>query len=293
VTHGGGRAGGTPLGGATAGETPPGGAHQGAPGVRAGCRVSIADVSRVFDGAVRALEGISLEVPAGGFTTVVGPSGCGKTTLLRILAGLDRATAGRVAFVAPDGTPLDASQAGVGIAFQEPRLLPWRTVVDNIALPLQLAGAPRAARRTRAAEMARAVGLGDALTRLPGQLSGGMRMRAAIARALVREPRVLLLDEPFGSLDEITRQSLDDLLLSLWQSGGMTVVMVTHSIVEAVYLGEEVVVLAPGPGRVVHAMRPAFTHRTPALRAQPEFAAAAAEVLRELGRGMEVRGGAA
>lgn len=234
-----------------------------------------------------ALHDISFDAPAASFTTIVGPSGCGKTTLLRILGGLDHPTSGHIAFLRADGTPIAPGDAGVAFAFQEARLLPWRTLVDNIALPLELRGVARRERRERASAMAAAVGLADALERLPGQLSGGMRMRAAIARALITEPRVLLLDEPFGSLDEITRQALDDLLLALWQRHGMTAVMVTHSITEAVYLGERVLVLAPGPGRVVHALQPAFAERTPALRATAEFAAAAAEVLRELGRGME------
>jgi NitT/TauT family transport system ATP-binding protein len=241
----------------------------------------------VFEGGVRALEGISFDAPAGSLTTIVGPSGCGKTTLLRILGGLDHATSGAVACMDADGRAVAAAQAGIAFAFQEARLLPWRTLADNIALPLELRGVPRGERRARAAAMAAAVGLSDALARLPGQLSGGMRMRGALARALITEPGVLLLDEPFGALDEITRQALDDLLLALWRRRRMTTVMVTHSITEAVYLGERVLVLAPGPGRIVHDLRPDFAERAPALRATAEFAAAAAEVLRELGRGME------
>ncbi|MBL9141067.1 MAG: ABC transporter ATP-binding protein [Phycisphaerae bacterium] len=235
-------------------------------------------VTRVFDGSVRALHDVSLEVAPGTLVTIVGPSGCGKTTLLRILGGLDRATEGTVRY---------GAAPSIGFAFQEARLLPWRSLLDNVALPLELRGVGRSERHARAAELANAVGLGDALGRLPGQLSGGMRMRAAIARALTTHPSLLLLDEPFGALDEITRQSLDDLLLDLWRRRGMTVVMVTHSITEAVYLGQAVVVLAPGPGRVVHTMQPPFAERTPALRATAEFAAAAAQVLRELGQGME------
>jgi NitT/TauT family transport system ATP-binding protein len=256
------------------------------------------DVSRVFDGQVRALERVSLDVAPGALVTIVGPSGCGKTTLLRILGGLDQATSGTVAYFGAHERGdarergdaherLSLDQASIGFAFQEARLLPWRPVVDNIALPLELRGQSRASRRRQAEDMAAAVGLGDALTRLPGQLSGGMRMRAAIARALITRPALLLLDEPFGALDEITRQSLDDLLLDLWRARGMTVVMVTHSITEAVYLGQTVVVLAPGPGRVVHTMQPSFAARVPGLRATGEFAAAAAQVLHQLGAGME------
>ncbi len=235
-------------------------------------------VGRVFATGVTALDGVDLEVPAGGSVALVGPSGCGKTTLLRILGGLDQPTAGTVVRSA------DAEHTAFG--FQEARLLPWRSVQRNIALPLELAGVPMAERMDRAAQMAKQVGLGDALQRLPGQLSGGMSMRAALARALVTRPRVLLLDEPFSALDEITRMTLDDLLLQLWQELRMTLVLVTHAITEAVYIGERVVVMAPNPGRVLRVLQPQLPARTPALRTQPAFAAAAAEVLQCMAQGM-------
>jgi NitT/TauT family transport system ATP-binding protein len=194
-------------------------------------------------GDTLALEGVSLRLAPGQFTAVVGPSGCGKTTLLRIAAGL----------VAPDAGTVDPAPGtpGVGICFQDPRLLPWRTAVENVALPLELAGAPRAGRKARAREALGRVQLADRAEALPAALSGGMRMRVALARALVTDPRLLLLDEPFGSLDEITRQELDDMLSALQADHGFTAVLVTHSIAEAVSLADEVVVLSRGPGRVV------------------------------------------
>ena len=254
-----------------------------------GAAIRAFGVSRAFEDGSVALDGVSLEVAPGSVAVLVGPSGCGKTTLLRMVAGLDRPTRGTVTV---EGVGPEGAAAAVAIAFQEPRLLPWRSTVRNVALPLELRGVRRRERLARAREMLGLVGLGDAHRKLPGQLSGGMRMRAAIARALVTRPQVLLLDEPFGALDEITRHALDDMLLGLNASLGMTVLLVTHSITEAAYLGDRVVVMAPAPGRVVRTFDPGFAARTPALRASAEFAACAAEVLRALGEA-SMRAGAA
>ena len=248
--------------------------------------IEVTDVGRTFPDGTRALAGASLAVPAGSITALVGPSGCGKTTLLRMMGGLDGPTEGAVRFAS-------GARPRTAFAFQEPRLLPWRSVVSNVALPLELAGVPRGERCARAERILERVQLAGAGRKLPGQLSGGMRMRASIARALVTQPELLLLDEPFGALDEITRQSLDDLLLALWAELGMTVVVVTHSIVEAAYLGRQVVVMAPAPGRVVGCIEPGFASRTPALRATPEFAAATASLLQMLARSMVHGKGAA
>jgi NitT/TauT family transport system ATP-binding protein len=248
--------------------------------------IEVTDVGRTFADGTRALAGASLTVPAGAITALVGPSGCGKTTLLRMMGGLDAPTSGAVSFAG-------GARPRAAFAFQEPRLLPWRSVLSNVALPLELAGVPRGERRARAERILDRVQLAGAGRKLPGQLSGGMRMRASIARALVTEPELLLLDEPFGALDEITRQALDDLLLSLWGELGMTVVVVTHSIVEAAYLGRQVVVMAPAPGRVVGCIEPGFASRTPALRATPEFAAATASLLQMLAQSMVREKGAA
>lgn len=219
-------------------------------GMKEGARldaVVLVGIARVFAGETVAIQEIDLRIARGGFLALTGPSGCGKTTILRLVAGLDAPSSG---FVRLDGgAPADAS--GVACCFQDPRLLPWRNVQRNVELPLELLGVESAERRTRAREVIDRVGLTEAARRLPHQLSGGMRMRASLARALVVRPRILLLDEPFGALDEVTREQLDDELVRLWMEDQMTVMLVTHSIREAVYLAEDVVVMTPGPGRIV------------------------------------------
>ncbi|MFM9098331.1 MAG: ABC transporter ATP-binding protein [Phycisphaerales bacterium] len=247
-------------------------------------------MSRAFEDGSVALDGVSLDVAPGSVAVLVGPSGCGKTTLLRMIAGLDCPTRGTVT-VDGAGAGDEGGPAAVAIAFQEPRLLPWRSTVRNVALPLELHGVPRRERLARAREMLGLVGLADAHRKLPGQLSGGMRMRAAIARALVTRPRVLLLDEPFGALDEITRHVLDDLVLSIRSELSMTVVLVTHSIAEAAYLGDRIFVMAPAPGRVVRTVEPGFAARGPALRASVPYASLMADLLQSLGTAMASSGG--
>jgi NitT/TauT family transport system ATP-binding protein len=212
---------------------------------RAGIAVRAKGVRRVFDGGVEAVAGIDLTFPAGEFTALLGPSGCGKSTFLRMVAELDRPTAGTIEL---EG---DVGRGTLGFVFQDPHLLPWRSVLDNVALPLELRDTGRAERRERARAALEDVGLGDALTRFPAELSGGMRMRAALARAMVTSPKLLLLDEPFAALDEITRQRLDDQLRALHAARGMTVLFVTHSIGEAAYLAERAIVFSPRPARVV------------------------------------------
>jgi len=209
--------------------------------------VGLAGVSRVFPGGNVAIRDIDIEIEEGGFTALTGPSGCGKTTILRIVAGLEQPSSGSVSLGGSHGV----QGMDVACCFQDPRLLPWRSVVRNVELPLELIGIDPALRRSRAEEALERVGLADAMHRFPRQLSGGMRMRASLARALVVKPGLLLLDEPFSALDEVTREQLDDELIRLWSEDGMTVLMVTHSLREAVYLAREVVVLTPGPGRIV------------------------------------------
>ncbi|MFM9143934.1 MAG: ABC transporter ATP-binding protein [Phycisphaerales bacterium] len=247
-------------------------------------------MSRAFEDGSVALDGVSLDVAPGSVAVLVGPSGCGKTTLLRMIAGLDCPTRGTVT-VDGAGAGDEGGPAAVAIAFQEPRLLPWRSTVRNVALPLELRGVPRRERLARARAMLGLVGLADAHRKLPGQLSGGMCMRAAIARALVTRPRVLLLDEPFGALDEITRHVLDDLVLSIRSELSMTVVLVTHSIAEAAYLGDRIFVMAPAPGRVVRTVEPGFAARGPALRASVPYASLMADLLQSLGTAMASSGG--
>jgi NitT/TauT family transport system ATP-binding protein len=235
-------------------------------------------------GRTLALEDVSLRLAPGEFAAVVGPSGCGKTTLLRIAAGLLAPDAGTVD--PPPRTP------GVALCFQEPRLLPWRTALENVALPLELAGVRRAERRERAGEALQWVQLADRAATLPAALSGGMRMRVALARALVTGPRLLLLDEPFGSLDEITRQELDDMLSGLQSEHGFTAVIVTHSIAEAVSLANEVVVLSRGPGRVTGSHDVSGTGRGSAARQSRAFQERVAALEAALDRAAHPRGAA-
>jgi NitT/TauT family transport system ATP-binding protein len=243
-----------------------------------GVRVRIEGLRRAFAGAGGpVLEGIDLDVAAGSFVALLGPSGCGKSTLLRVVAGLDAPDGGRIA--------LEGGGA-VAFVFQDALLLPWRTVVDNAALPLQLAGVPAVERRERARQALARVGLDDAGARLPHELSGGMRMRVSLARALVTEPQLLLLDEPFAALDEMNRQRLDDQLRELWARLGLTVVFVTHSVDEAVYLSQRTVVLSGRPARIVEDLAvdlPAT--RTVELRADAGFARQTGALRAALARG--------
>jgi NitT/TauT family transport system ATP-binding protein len=226
--------------------------------------VSLRGIRRVFAGGVAAVDGVDLEVRGGELVAILGPSGCGKSTLLRLVAGLDAPQGGEVA--------VGAARRRVSFVFQDAHLLPWRTVQRNVELPLELAGASRAERAASATRLIAQVGLADAAGRYPAQLSGGMRMRASLARALVTDPELLLLDEPFAAVDEITRHRLDEQLRALCAARPLTVLFVTHSIAEAAFLAERVVVLSPRPARVV-AELPGLgaAARTPALRADPAF----------------------
>jgi len=194
-----------------------------------------------------ALDGIDLEVETSTFLAILGPTGCGKSTFLRLVSGLDDVTEGTLLV---EGRPAPA-KTQVAFVFQDPHLLPWRTVLENVVLPLELRGASRADARRLALGPLADVELTDAVSRFPDELSGGMRMRVSIARALATEPHLLLLDEPFAALDELTRQRLDERLRALWAKRKMTVLFVTHSLSEAVFLAERAVVLSKRPGRIV------------------------------------------
>ena len=198
-------------------------------------------------GAVEALGGVDLVVPAGSFTVVIGPNGSGKSTLLRVVAGLLEPSAGAVRL---GGGPPRSGDGRTAIAFQQPRLLPWRSTLENVALPLELLGTPPKERAERATEALQRVGLSGAAALRPRELSGGMAQRAALARALIGDPAVLLLDEPFSALDALTRETFDLELQRLWLERPRTVLLVTHSVAEAVALADHVVVLTPRPGRV-------------------------------------------
>jgi NitT/TauT family transport system ATP-binding protein len=210
----------------------------------------VSHVSTVFsdqNGGLRALEDVSFTVSPQEFVCVLGPSGCGKTTLLRALAGLLRPTEGQIIY---QGRPLDGPHADVGLVFQKANLMPWRNVLDNIRLPLEVRGVPMSVALEKARRSVELVGLQGFEASLPRQLSGGMAQRVALARALVQDPELLLLDEPFGSLDALTRERMGDELLDIWQHRRKTVVMVTHSISEALLLADRVLVLTARPGRL-------------------------------------------
>jgi NitT/TauT family transport system ATP-binding protein len=213
--------------------------------------IDIAHLEKVFvtvrNERIHALSDISLSVREREFVTVVGPSGCGKTTLLKILAGLVPLTSGTVSV---DGRPVAAPRRDIGIVFQNPVLLPWRTVMENVLLPAEVQGIPLDAARRRARDLLKMVGLADFEDKYPMELSGGMQQRAAISRALVSDPRLLLMDEPFGALDAMTREQMNLDLQRIWRESGKTVLLITHSIPEAVFLGDRVVVMTPRPGRI-------------------------------------------
>jgi NitT/TauT family transport system ATP-binding protein len=210
--------------------------------------VALRDVGKTFPSGTVALAGLDLEVRAGEFLTLLGPSGCGKSTALRIIAGLSEPTQGVVAW--QPGTAHAESESRIGFVFQEPTLMPWASIFDNVLLPFKLKGVPRVEAAERVEAALDRVGLQKFARAYPRELSGGMRMRVSIARALATEPALLLMDEPFAALDEITRFKLNNDLLQLWEALRTTVVFVTHSVFESVYLSSRVVVMAARPGRV-------------------------------------------
>ena len=199
------------------------------------------------NGPLRVLDQVSLSLAHNTFTCLVGPSGCGKSTLLHILSGLVLPLEGSVLL---DGEPVGGPHPRIGHVFQQANLMPWRRVLDNIVLPLELAGVERAAREDAARDLIALVGLEGFEATYPAELSGGMAQRVAIARALIQRPEVLLLDEPFGALDAMTRELLGEELLRIWQARSSTVLMVTHSIAEAILLADRVLVMSPRPGRI-------------------------------------------
>jgi NitT/TauT family transport system ATP-binding protein len=214
-------------------------------------RVDGVDVSFPVRGGGRlpVLDGMTLEVADGEIVALIGPNGCGKSTLLRVIAGLLAPERGAVTL---DGTPIAGPDPSIGLVFQEPRLLPWRSAADNITYPLQLAGWPAARRAQRLGELADLVALDPGVIRnRPAELSGGTRQRVALARALALEPEVLLLDEPFSALDALSRERFDLELLRLWERAATTILLVTHSVAEAILVADRIVVMSPRPGRVV------------------------------------------
>lgn len=234
--------------------------------------IQLGGVRKAFANGVVALDGLDIEVREGEFLSLLGPSGCGKSTVLRLIAGLLPADAGRLR-VAPGAGGGDAAQHDIAYVFQEPTLMPWASAFDNVWLPLRLAGLSRQAAAGRVREALDGVGLGGFADAYPRELSGGMKMRVSIARALVTRPRLLLMDEPFAALDEITRFRLNDDLLRLTREQGWTVVFVTHSVFESAYLASRIAVMTPRPGRIAGEIVVDVPYpRSEAFRTDPRYA---------------------
>ena len=258
------------------------------PSASAKLAVQVRNASVVYqtaDTPVHELSSIDLDIAEGEFVSLIGPSGCGKTTLMRVIADLEKISAGQV--LVNGVSPHDARLArAYGYVFQAPALFPWRTVLANVTLPLQIQGKDRAQAKAIALEHLARVGLTGFEGKYPWQLSGGMQQRVSIARALSFEPKILMMDEPFGALDEITRDRLNEQLQQLWQRERRTVVFVTHSIAEAVYLSTKIVVMLPRPGRIVKVIDSSLPNaRHLGLRDSAEFVALAHEVREALADG--------
>lgn len=249
--------------------------------------VTATGLSLTFPGDVQALKDVNLSIEAGEFVSFIGPSGCGKTTFLRVVADLEKPTGGevRVTGLTPEQARL---KRAYGYVFQQPGLLPWRTVEGNIRLPLALMGQDKQVAAERVASVLKMVELDGFGNKYPWQLSGGMQQRASIARALAFDAELLLMDEPFGALDEIVRDRLNDQLLDLWRTTQKTVLFVTHSIPEAVYLATKIVVMSPRPGRIAKVIEnPLPSDRPLEVRESTEFLAVASEVRNALREGMD------
>jgi NitT/TauT family transport system ATP-binding protein len=242
--------------------------------------VSLRGVTKTYDNGVVALGPIDLSVRTGEFVSLLGPSGCGKSTALRLIAGLSTATSGAVRV--SGGAPAGRS---IGFVFQEPTLMPWTSIRENVRLPLKLAHAPRERADARVGEALAQVGLAEFAEAYPRELSGGMKMRVSLARALVTDPDILLMDEPFAALDEITRFRLNNDLLKLWRDLRKTVIFVTHSVFESVYLSQRVIVMTPRPGRIASEFRIQPTEpRGEDFRTSAEYVAVCREVSTALAR---------
>ena len=243
--------------------------------------ISLHGVDKRFANGVMALQGVGLQVAEREFVSLLGPSGCGKSTVLRLVAGLERPSAGQIDSPAVTST----RTAETAFVFQDPTLMPWASVFDNVWLPLRLANESRATSASRVRDVLGRVGLAGFEDAYPAELSGGMRMRASIARALVTQPRVMLMDEPFAALDEFTRHKLNDDLLACWQTQQFAAVFVTHSVLEAVFLSQRVLVMGSRPGRVVAEVRIDEPYpRNAEFRSSARYHAACAELNAALAR---------
>ena len=250
--------------------------------------LSLAGVGKVFSNGVTALDNVDLTIREGDFLSLLGPSGCGKSTALRLIAGLSTPTAGAIDWRGAKG----ADRSDIGFVFQEPTLLPWASVFDNVWLPLRLKGVPKAKAAPAIMEMLARVHLEGFATAVPRELSGGMKMRVSIARAMVTKPRVLLMDEPFAALDEITRFKLNNDLLELWRDERFTTIFVTHSVFESVFLSNRIVVMAARPGRVFQEMPVDAPYpRDEAFRTSPAYAELCRQASDVLSAAMHANGG--
>ena len=237
--------------------------------------IDLQGLSKTYDNGTLALKDVSTSVAQGSFVSLLGPSGCGKSTLLRIIAGLITPTAGTIQWPATD----DQRPDDIGFVFQEATLMPWASVLENVYLPLKLRGKQLKDVKPQLMDALTRVGLADFATAFPRELSGGMKMRVSIARALVTRPPVLLMDEPFAALDEFTREKLDDDLLALWEAENWTVIFVTHSVYESVYLSERVLVMGARPGRILRDLIINAPHpRNREFRTTPEYVKQCAEI---------------
>ncbi|MEL6585051.1 MAG: ABC transporter ATP-binding protein [Pseudomonadota bacterium] len=239
-------------------------------------------VDKVFSGNVQALSNLSLHVNGGDFISLLGPSGCGKSTALRLIAGLSEPTTGRITWAGPRG------DGDLGVVFQEPTLMPWATVVQNVHLPFRLEGKSYNSVKDDILDVLKLVGLDKFQNAYPRELSGGMKMRVSIARAMVTQPKLILMDEPFAALDEITRFKLNNDLLAMQARVGCTVIFVTHSVFESVFLSDRIVVMAARPGRVIEEVRVEEPYpRTEDFRTSAEYAAHCRAASRALEHAME------
>ena len=252
--------------------------------------VTLSGVEKIFANGTQAIARLDLDVRAGEFLTLLGPSGCGKSTALRLIASLTEPTRGTVTWPGSAARSDGAAPSSIGFVFQEPTLMPWTTVAGNVALPLKLKHAPSSEIAQRVAKALDQVGLSGFAKAYPRELSGGMKMRVSIARALVTDPKVLLMDDPFAALDEITRFKLNNDLMVVAHRLGMTVVFVTHSVFESVFLSQRIVVMTARPGRVsAELVIDAPYPRTEAFRTSPDYAAYCRRASEALSVAMEAR----
>jgi NitT/TauT family transport system ATP-binding protein len=245
--------------------------------------IAVERVTKAYANGTVALADVSFQVHDGQFVSLVGPSGCGKSTLLRVIAGLGPINSGTVFVTGLSPRQARQERGDTAFVFQDATLMPWRNVLGNVELPLELRGAPTAERRATARQALETVGLAEVARAYPRELSGGMRMRVSLARALAAHPRLLLMDEPFGALDEITRQRLNGELLRICALAGWTVVFVTHNVFEAVFLSSRILVMSRRPGRIVAELAVDLPYpRTQAVRTSPEYSHLVGEVVKQL-----------